>query len=487
MYIKKVYLLSIVALLTILSACSKWVDIQPSDRLSETQLFENQKGYLKALNGIYMGMADPVSYGEFLTAGATDAMGQLYMTSNTLSPFHVYMYYNYTSSQSKLGFENVWKKNYALIASLNVLIENCGTGPTAKLPDPYYGIIKGEALALRAFIHFDLLRLFGPIYSSSGKDLKAIPYYKVTDMQIVPISSSEEVVDEVTADLNSALELLKDSDPVIKDGVRNQDNPQGNNDLNYRQYRLNYYAAKALLARVMLWKGDRTKAGSLAREIITEVQQPGNERFPFVTSANAINVLSPDRIFATEVMFSIYTDARTNMYNNLFLASNPFHLSPNNNNADMTRVNNMYDDKNEYRYKIWEFTNVEGVPMVVNQKYKYYLSAPGNFMIPLIRLAELYLIVAECSDDHNEAVQYLNALRNKRNAIDVNPGTQAALKDIITAEYKREMIGEGQQFFYYKRNSFTQLPNPASLTGNKVMSLTDYVVPMPDSEISLRN
>ena len=39
-----------------------------------------------------------------------------------------------------------------------------------------YNIIQGEALALRAMLHFDMLRLFGPVYSRNP-EATSIPYY----------------------------------------------------------------------------------------------------------------------------------------------------------------------------------------------------------------------------------------------------------------------------------------------------------------------
>jgi hypothetical protein len=50
------------------------------------------------------------------------------------------------------------------------------------------------------------------------------------------------------------------------------------------------------------------------------------------------------------------------------------------------------------------------------------------------------------------------------------------------------MLGEGQQFFFYKRNAYLSVPNHAtvSITPEKTMVLNNYTVPLPDSETSKR-
>ena len=68
-----------------------------------------------------------------------------------------------------------------------------------------------------------------------------------------------------------------------------------------------------------------------------------------------------------------------------------------------------------------------------------------------------------------------------QNAIDGD-----ALKNLIRAEYVREFIGEGQLFFYYKRNGLQNIPDGATVGSVKSMSLDSYVFPLPEGETSQR-
>ena len=124
-------------------------------------------------------------------------------------------------------------------------------------------------------LHLDMLRLFGPVYDETSKTTECIPYVTNTDAQISPLLSAEVVLESVIGDLKTALNLLKESDPILTDGVRNEGNSTGDNALNYRQFRLNYYAVKALLVRAYAWGHDESNALVTAEEILREVQVEG--------------------------------------------------------------------------------------------------------------------------------------------------------------------------------------------------------------------
>jgi len=479
-----------IAILFVLSlgSCSKWIDVKPADRLAEDVLYSDKSGYVKALNGVYSELTNNKLYGRFLSASAVDVLAQYYVFIGSTNAYFNYTVFDYTQKATKDGFDDTWQKAYEQIVNLNVIISRCGDAPSNVLPETYYNVIKGEALALRAMLHLDMLRLFGPIWSETNKNLIAIPYTLGIKNEITPLLTSEEVLSLVESDLNQAIVLLQASDPIIREGVRNESNLGGVNDFYYRQYRLNYFAAKALLARAYLWKGDKAKALANAKEVIQAAKINGRDIFPFVTGPAATSPDKPDRMFSTEVLFSLFASNRGKLYEEVFAADRgkDNRLAFNNGDSDMARANEMYDDKNDYRYKIWEQVTVEGKSILTNQKFKDYSDASGRYMIPLIRISEMYLIVAECAPDFEEAKAAFNRIRNARNVFNLNPADVSQLKKLITSEYRKEFIGEGQMFFYYKRNAATMLPNSAVLVGEKSMPLNNYVVPLPDSEIRMR-
>jgi len=489
---KKLYSIKTIFFLSLFAfSCSKWVNVKPIDRLGEDQLFEQKEGYLKALNGVYVEMAHDNLYGQHMTASTLDVLAQYYLLNRPASPYLKVATFDYTDVNVKTTFDNIWSKAYELIANCNVILEKCGDSPSEILPQTYYGIVKGETLALRALLHLDMLRLFGPIYNEENKIKPVIPYVRKVVYDISPMLSSEQVMVQVTDDLKEALTLLADTDPIRTEGVRNESNPSGSNDFYFRQYRLNYYATKALLARAYLWQGNREGALTQAEELLEEVQSLSKTVFPYVTFANATNVEKPDRMFSTEVMFAVYNINRRSMYSRLFDVNLTVEqkLSFSAGDVNEARVNSIYDDSNDYRRRIWQSASTGTFSATTNMKYADIVDGAGRYMMPLIRLSEVLLIAAECHPDLAKGTSYFNKLRTARNCVSLFPVDHNALKLEIGKEFRREMLGEGQQFYFYKRNAYQTIPTHAtvSMFPEKTVVLNNYTVPLPDSEISQRN
>lgn len=490
----KIKIITISVMLTLLlGSCKKWIDVKPSDRLAEDQLFSTTKGYLNALNGVYVEMTNAAIYGEHMTVSSLDAMASYYYITSSTHKFFDQATLAFSTANTMPVFDNMWKKAYELIINCNVIIERCGENSNELLPAPYFGMVKGEALALRAMLHLDMLRVFGPIYSQADKNRPCIPYNTSPRPEVSPLLGSEEIMNHVIDDLTAAIALLKDADPVITEGVRHTANANGSNDMNYRQYRLNYYAAKALLARAYLWKQDKEKALQEAQQILTAVLNPAKPIFKIGITPLSIppaTAADYDHLIITEVMFSLYTLNRQNIYTSFFSpdVATQNRLSFNNNDDNQQRKLALYDDLNDYRLKAWvSLTNTTNT-FLTHVKFGVTTYSPGPNMMPLIRLSEIILMAAECSNTVAEGTQYLNMLRTGRNCVSLSPATTTQLKDFITREFRKEVFGEGQMYFYYKRNAMTSIANHASLTGgNKTITLASYLMPLPVSETSVRS
>lgn len=481
-------------LILLLGACKKWIDVKPSDRLTEDQLFSTRQGYLNALNGVYVELTNAAIYGDKMTVSNLDMMAQYYITNSTTHKYYQYANFDYAADTPKIVFDNMWKKSYELIVNCNVIIERCGEDGNGILTGPYFGIVKGEALALRAMLHFDMLRLFGPIYSDANKDKPCIPYNTASRPQSSALLSSAAIMQHVIEDLNAAANLLKDVDPVITDGVRHSASANGN-DLQYRQYRLNYYAVKALRARAYLWMQDKTKAGEEARQLLTETLSPAKPIFPLGPTPETDTAKKTsadfDHMFRAEVLFGLYTTNRQNLYNTYFSPEiqENLRLSFNGYNDNEDRLNLLFDDGQDLRKKSWVTLSTAVNKYLTHVKFSFAPYNPSPNMMPLIRMGEIILMAAECSNTVDEGKAYLNQLRLARFCVNLNPTTMAQLKDFITNEFRKEIIGEGQMFFYYKRNAMTTLPNNqwgTNISLTKTVSLISYVVPLPVSEVSIR-
>lgn len=479
-------------------SCSDWLQVDLEDSILESSLFSTNEGFTSTLNGAYSSMN--YTYGSSLSMTSIDVMAKLYNVGTT----HQFdSYYNAAFDESGANFSNIWQRHYKQIAELNALLEYCDSEDSA-LSSHYYPYIKGEALALRAMLHFDLLRLYGPIYSEETAGTICMPYQETTSKAIQPLLSASDIIEKVIRDLKTASDLLKD-DRIRTEGVMNgeSDDPNDNLDFRYRQFRLNYYAIQGLLARAHLWKGDKVAAYNYAKDVITENKE--KQIFPW-TPKTAVLGSNPDLLFSTEVMFALYNLSRVNLYKSYFdistSASSLLSFAGSTTaEGDLTsKINWFYTDIDDLRRtEMWSLESSEGVENILCfNKYKdISTSETRRYMIPLLRISEIYLIAAECTDNLEEAIEYINEIRTNRNCVNHEFSesiSKEIIQEYIDAEFARETIGEGQIYFYYKRLAKTSVLGGlttdytyADWYGAEVeMPLQNYVWPMPDEEDDYR-
>lgn len=122
----KIYKLLIILLLLVgLNSCSGWLDLEPKDTTTETDLFQTGDGYRIALNGIYEQMAETSLYGKELSWGFLDVLAQTYMSYRlaNITEYQAAVNYMYTNDKVKSLIESIWSKAYNNIANCNNIIQ----------------------------------------------------------------------------------------------------------------------------------------------------------------------------------------------------------------------------------------------------------------------------------------------------------------------------------------------------------------------------
>ena len=478
---KKILYTMILACSTMMVSCDSWLEVKPYDKISEGELQKSEEGYQKMLNGIYIDLNSDALYGQSLSVEMIEVMGGAYAIGTDNSVWGNYKdlsNYQYGTEYWRNRLDQTWNKAYALILNCNKILENIDQNQGLFTGGNYYAV-KGEALALRAMLHFDMLRLFGPVYAKDS-DKKAIPYYNKQTNSPEPILTAKEVAEKLVADLEEARILLA-NDPVKTEGTLMSGSQDGtSNFMRYRALRLNYYAVEALLARVNLYMGNKTEAFKYATDVIKTADQG---IFPFVDKSLVIgSPADPDRIFSSEVLFALTNTSRSKIHKNFYdpsrLPNYVFRMDDNlmsNIVYGGAATTGGYQD--DYRYRAnWIATG--------SNRYFYKYSdmvANGsiqNTMIPMIRLGEMFLIAAESqSDNLANGVQYVNALRRNRGVANL----QTLTPDLLKYEYIRELYGEGQLFYLYKRLN-SDIITSSNANKNPKASDLIFVVPLPDSE-----
>lgn len=462
-----------------LASCDDWLDVKPKTNVEEEELFKNEQGFKEALTGVYIKMSTTSLYGREMTYGFLDQLAQRYNLNgeNTSADYDKETWYTYPSVRTQSYYETFWSGDYNLIANLNNLITNIDAHGDVIVTDGYRDIIKGEALGLRSFLYFDLLRMFGPIYKDNPTS-PAIPYRTQFNRDVAKLMPANAVADSI-------VKSLKDAEALLENDPMNISFPTYGSDasidpfLNYRFNRMNKYAVKAELARVYLWKGDKVNAAKYAREVIDARKPDGSKRFALITDN------TQDKIGSTELLFSLSMDSETfgDRIKNEFQLANWNYYVILNGNILKQIFDVTVDGQNDMRMKEGAGFNVStnGCYTLKYSQTNLFSSVLENNM-PLIRLPEMYYILAECTDDMTESANLLSIVRGARGVEELKPfkNDDEKLKN-IEKEYRKEFYAEGQLWFFYKRNGyktfqFCPLSN---------MTEARYRFPLPDDETVL--
>jgi hypothetical protein len=499
------YLLLSAALATV--SCEKWLDVTPPSEIRAEDHYSSAEGFQQTLVGCYLAMGATELYGENLTWHMVEMLGRQYdARKNSTADDYALDRYNYTADKSVKVIEPVWEKAYSVIANANEALDYIDRKKD-ELDSVNYRIIKGELLAVRAYVHFDLMRLFGCSNLAGRTDLESrytIPYATVVSKDPAPQLTYAETINRMIADLTEAARLLE-IDPIRN---RYPDNiyAEANVDkfYDFRHMHLNYFAVKALLARICLWEGSAENKRTALQAALEVIKDPAAvflaSGLQLRTFTDAAKAPTTEMCFPSEHIFALdVTDLSKKIATNLnreYSAEDRQYrtLCISNSIAD-----NLFEIKgdgvSDCRYKQL-YHNVDYWPEGTKTPSKLYqqTSTGAEYsyknLMPLIRLPEMYYIAAECyitgpDKDLGEARRLLQAVRTARavyNELDENldaEGLMAALEK----EYRKEFICEGVVFYFYKRLGYEKLPRQSDvMSGTAVVGDAVYMLPYPDFE-----
>jgi len=481
---KKIKYLFAFLLVISMSSCEKWLSVKPKAQIDSEDNFKTEQGFKDALTGVYLNLSSTQLYGMDMTWGFVDVLAKQYTeySSSQNNTYSRLMDWNYTTPEGVEKIRSIWKGMYYSIANLNNIIDNIDKSGSGIFSGTNYNVIKGECLGLRAFHHFDLLRLFAPSPSAAGGlTAPGIPYREHLDNYSAEKFTIAQDLEKIVLDLKSAATLLETADPIKNTQISSTDY------LRDRKFKFNYYAVQSLLARVYLYAGDYEKALEHSKIVINDSEAG---KFPVTPIAQVIN---GNRIFSTEVIFYINMTNLNTLVNENFVPSANTNVAMSKSNALMRNVfdvQNNAANSSDYRYQYWTIANsstsAKGTITKLYQELNTNLDAVNR--LPLVRLSEMYYIAAESclkiAGKRLEADTYLNKARANRGLAPLSTNLSTVqFQDEIFKEYRKEFLAEGQLFYYYKR---LNLPNIITTT-NFPAGPAVYNLPFPDDEIEYGN
>lgn len=488
---KRFYIYILLATHLLVASCSDWLQVTSDTEIDSDGMFETEQGFKDALLGVYMGMGGESLYAREMTWHFVDMIGQVYdPMSAALTSEAGIQQLSYRHLKVEPYIDEIWLAGYQVIANINNMLRYIESN-RAILHPVHQNLMKGELLGLRAYLHFDLMRLYGYGDWSARTDLDTrmtIPYVLTYGKEITPQRSYAETFKLLMNDLNEAEKYLEE-DPIRK--VKPDEyyaNVNSDGFYNDRTKRMNYFSVKALQARAYMWEGSeasKNKALEAAEYVINQVQK--TEVKWIESSVINQEERNCDLTFSSEHIFSLQVSLLATYLESYFDASSETNYAAL--YLSKSRVEEVYEilpgiGLSDYRYrKLFHiYGNTKYSPIKLTQPKDYNTLYAKR--VPMLRLSEMYYIAAECyctvgTIRPDLAMARLNTVREHRGIVGELSNLNAEqIKKEIEKEYYKEFIAEGQIFFYYKRLGSTNLPGLTVPATDK-----EYMLPYPLSEI----
>jgi tetratricopeptide (TPR) repeat protein len=430
----------VLAILTIFSGCGKILDLEPSQNISEEVALNSDRNVKSVLLGAYSLMAQPGIYGGNLLRDAELLGGNdelLWVDLSYIGPLQIFDK-TMTAANSEAYYQ--WYNSYQVINSVNNVLSALSVvnpNDTSR--------VKGEALFLRGLMYFDLVRFFaqqyrfGVVNNQFGVPIVLTPTKGINSSSYVFRNTVEEVYDQVITDLYKAASLLPpDNDVYASKG-----------------------AAHALLARVYLQKGDYANARAMADSVI---ESNFYSILPQYSAVFNNHNNSEEDIFATQITLQDRFSAMTEYFTVPEFGGSDGDIEILQAHLDLYPAGDTRRDLFFERSGIW-YTGKWNT---------------GYGVVNLIRLAEMYLIRAECNKriDVTEAsfvgatpTEDYNVVHTRAGLVPIGTATL----DTILYERRLELAFEGFKIHDVRR-----------LHGNVAVYVWDdprLVMPVPAREL----
>ena len=408
---------------TAVSCSDGWLDVEPTTAVETDKSINILSDVDVMLNGIYTTMQHAYAYsGRLVYYG--DACGDDMMAYSSTKRTGNYYTFNFTKDTAPSTF---WSYPYEMIVLCNIILEKIDNVDTKEedLRDYY----KGQALALRGMLLFDLTKFYGyPYKKDNGASLGVPVVVSTLDKEAKPKRNTvAECYAQVIADLKAAVAAM--------------DNDEGKA---FHKGHISLFGAQTLLSRVYLYHGDDAEALAMAEKAIKGAEAKG---YKLWTNAEYATAWANDASNGTkgEVLFEIVntTDDSPGKeslgrlhspsgYKDICLTSSFYAL--------------LNEDPADVRLQLLEYSSKRAF-------VKKYQPQDGEDIvdanIPLIRLSEAYLNAAEAAvktGDNVSAAKYLNAIVSRANPDNSVDGSTVSLSRVMT-ERRKELVGEGHRFF----------------------------------------
>lgn len=477
---KKTIFFLIALLMITLSSCNDYFDKTGDEQhITDKKFFGDEAAFASALTDCYTLMRSRDLYGGMLTLEMMEFANQNMAPHDAISSAAAQL--NFADAALAARIDSMTHAAYRVVAACNKLIDEAERTKVVFTSAGKKKIITAEAYALRAAVQFDLLRLFHPAPATDA-GFRGLPYVTHTSANVPEALTTTQILQAVNTDLAHAAQLLKTADPILKE--RNSIVGVGEFDRRLRTFQMNYYAVKAVQARVALWQGNYEQAVTQADSVLAHLQNTvaRYRLFYWVTPGH----YGSDFSFSREYVFGIASTPTgfARLSDDMFKTKGI---------QTTTSLRDIYADNADIRYRAWFRQQGSGYAMsnkfgsaTLLTDYVYSTSATATSLpaaIPYIKLGEVMLIKAEALNEMGQTSAARSLLEEMQGYKDISYASRAtsvtkeSLRELIYAEARRDLFGEGQLFYLNKRLGLTSVK--AADGTMRTVTLNQYTMPLP--------
>lgn len=467
-----------IAILFSLTACST-LEEKPEATLTTSDFYKNESQGVAAVSATYRKLYESGQslYNSLFQIGVEMATDDYEAGPRARNP-HVRAISNLSHDSSNDRMEQLWQQSYSGINAANIAIDNIPTIETSQIQETIRQRLINEAKFLRALHYFNLVRWFGdvPIVLHEAQSLEA-------ESLGVPNAPESEVYAQIIQDLTDARSL-----PLT----------YGAADIG----RATWGAASSLLAKVYLTQKNWAKVTEISKEVIDSKQYALFENFADVFNVATKN--GKEHIFSAQFLGNVGYQG-----NSLASRSAP---------ADVPGINGDYadalhaagglyqlfsdqDTRKTVTFVTQMVSPVDGKLYTFSPQFnKYYDPAVvGNQSqssknLPIIRYAEVLLFYAEALNELNggptpEAYDAVDQVRRRAHIPDLQTIapvlSQAAFRDSVFTERRRELVYEYQRWFDLARRGADYYVATLKAAGKTLAAKRHIHFPIPLRELNL--
>lgn len=425
-----------------LFSCKKVIDLYPQSNLNTGTYYSNLDEVKSALNGCYNGMQRSLSNEWQFTELRSDnskmgAPGSTASANRDLSDLDMFI-----PSPSQQQIYNYWLATYNNIRNINIVLQKLGvvydaTAGTFTLNAISIPItetdrkqLAGEAMFIRAYHYFNLVRLFGGVF---------LAHEPITPAAALQMNRAgvEDIYKLIQADLVN--------------GAAYMNNLKFNQILAANQGRATSWAAKGLLAKVYLTLGRKTDAIPLLQDVISNSG--------YSLQAVYANVFSISNEMNSEILFAVRYKAGGiglgSHFGNTFAPIGSGSAVINGDGDGLNYPTAELDTLTNGDLRKPTLIGVYGTGTAAKWYVKKFLSPvtvvdDGESDWPVLRYADILLMLAEAQGYSQTSIDLINSVRVRAglpNYTLAGLSSVALFEQALSTERRIEFAFENQRWF----------------------------------------